>query len=824
MNTRKLSSSAILIFLLGLQTLVAQLPDDFPSVSTFKYGETGAGKVFLSVSADVEGTGYYVFTLDDEGNIDQYRELDGDYAYDFKMQASGLLSYAQFIEHHSYTGGGNVYHVLMDQEMNELETYQLKNGYVAEAHDFQVLPNGHVLMFGYYLTQMDLSGIVEGGYPDAKVSGGIIQELDAEGNVVFQWRTWDHYTPEEYSWRRADRQTVSAFHLNTINMDIDGNIIFASPSFTKKLNRQTGEIIWHLGGAENEFDFIGVDSTEGVGQVTGHAFYRLENGNFLIYDNAGRQGPNTNSEAHEYFIDEENKTAELVWTYSYPTDIGAWHRGNAYRLPNGNTIIGWGGASGDPIPTCTEVDAEGNIVFEAYFDNPEMESYRAFRFPMGDWKIAEALVTELALGNTYYFFQGDTLDTGIEVEVTSMTGSGYNELEVATYAQAPRFPAFQGKDPRLLAQRVTMRPDYMILGGKAFFDVGILGISNPEDITVYFRETAGEGEFIPLTTSYNFVTGNIIAVFEFTEIQQGEFVFGYDDVESIAYAPVPVHPENEAEVFQEETQRLEWSPKGFFIFFDLEIATDVEFNNIVVEEDGLLDTFYEFDPENNTSYYWRVKTYTEDYEGLQESEWSETFVFHATAAQISVSEPAAEVKWQYGLDYFIQWDDNFADDVMIELLSDTSQVVLDTTASDGAYKWSIPVDQPIGCRYRIRITSIANPEVSGLSPYYFSVTDTTGNDGCTESITENNLFESVKVYPVPVRESLKIEYRLNEGTSLSIDLLNIYGQKVSGIYSGTDDRGRHSKEFAIETLENGIYILRLQTPTSTYQRKILLNK
>ncbi len=169
--------------------------------------------------------------LDNEGNPVRYRKLPDDYAYDFKRQPNGLLSYAQFITHHSYTGGGNCAHVLLDQEMQVIDSIQIKNGDVAEAHAFQVLPNGHALMIGYYMTQADLSERVGGGgYPDARVSGGIIQELDGRGEVFFQWRSWYHFHMDTYeSGRSSRRQEVSAFHLNTINLDNDGHLLVATP-------------------------------------------------------------------------------------------------------------------------------------------------------------------------------------------------------------------------------------------------------------------------------------------------------------------------------------------------------------------------------------------------------------------------------------------------------------------------------------------------------------------------------------------------------------------------------------------------------------------
>lgn len=814
----------VLIFTLFISIQAyTQLPDNFPGLTIEDHGGADVGNIFLSVSADVDGIGYYVFMLDNDGTVADYIELEEDYSYDFKMQPNGLLSYAQFIDHHTYTGGGNVVHKVMDQEMNEVASYQMKNGYIAEAHDFQILPNGHVLMFGYYMTQMDLSGIVEGGYPDAKVSGGIIQELDDEGNVVFQWRTWDHYSPEEYAWRRANRQTVSAFHLNTINLDVDDNIIFATPVFTKKLNRKTGEIMWHLGGNENEFNFIGVDSTIGVGQVTGHAFYRLENGNFLVYDNSARTGSNKNSEVHEYKLDEENKTAELIWTYAYPVDIAGWHRGNAYRTPNGNTVIGWGGASGDTIPTYTEIDSAGNILFEVYFDEPMLESYRAFKFPMGDWRVAQALVTELALGNTYELLQGDTLDTGVAVEITDMTGTGYNELNVETFDQAPKFPLFAGRDPMLTAQRVTLDPAYFYFSGKIYLDTEIFGINNPDDITIYFRATESTGEFIPLNTTYNFVTGKLIADFDLENTDKCEFAFGYNDFEAMVYAPVLTLPEDEATVYYSELQRLEWSPQGLFNYFMLQIATDQEFNTIVYENDSLVNTYYEFTPENNTSYYWRVKAYTVDYETILESDWSEVFVFQSTNAMISVFEPASEAKWQYGLDHFIQWEDNFADDVVIELLTDTTASVLDTTESDGAYKWSIPVDLPIGCRYRVRISSIEDPLVTAVSPYYFSVTDTTGDDGCTFNLDENNVLSGLNVYPVPASELIKLEFVAQSQSYTSIKLFDLEGRKVRELFSGYAHSGKNYHAFPVANLQNGIYFLHVTTNDKHLTRKIIIS-
>ena len=80
----------------------------------------------------------------------------------------------------------------------------------------------------------------------------------------------------------------------------------------------------------------------------------------------------------EYAINEDLKTAELVWSY---TKEGNYTRsgGSAWRLENGNTLIGW--ARG-PEDLLTEVNAEGEIVLEmrATLEGHPLGTYRAFRF------------------------------------------------------------------------------------------------------------------------------------------------------------------------------------------------------------------------------------------------------------------------------------------------------------------------------------------------------------------------------------------------------------------------------------------------------------
>ena len=57
----------------------------------------------------------------------------------------------------------------------------------------------------------------------------------------------------------------------------------------------------------------------------------------------------------------------MVWEYRNNPDILALTGGNATRLPNGNTIVRWGGAAktGD-APAMTEAGPNGQLLYEIW--------------------------------------------------------------------------------------------------------------------------------------------------------------------------------------------------------------------------------------------------------------------------------------------------------------------------------------------------------------------------------------------------------------------------------------------------------------------------
>jgi Arylsulfotransferase (ASST)/FlgD Ig-like domain len=204
------------------------------------------------------------------------------------------------------------------------------------------------------------------------VIGLVIQEIDREKNVVFQWRSWDHFEITDAIGVPLGGRVVNYVHGNSIDVDRDGNLIVSARMMNRvtKISRSTGEILWTLGGKKNQFRFI----NDPVGFSRQHAARRLPDGNLTLFDNGNFRTP-PYSRAVEYVLDEARFTARLVWEYRHVPDVFSQFAGYVQRLPTGNTVIGWGTAT----PTVTEVTPGGEVVYELSFD-PGIFSYRAYRF------------------------------------------------------------------------------------------------------------------------------------------------------------------------------------------------------------------------------------------------------------------------------------------------------------------------------------------------------------------------------------------------------------------------------------------------------------
>ena len=465
---------------MGRKTYTIQfdsLPADFPEIIVDSLNNPAPGYIFLTpFSVNSANSRNYLVIADNYGVPIFYKRMLDWRAINFDIESTGELSYYNRTKYY-----------LMDSSYNIIDSIYNWNTYATDEHECVILENHHTLLLGYNYQQVAMDTVVSGGDPNASVIGLIIEELAEKENVVFIWRSWDHFkitdaTPDI----DLTQPVVDYVHGNAIEIDTDGNILLSSRHLDEitKIDRQTGDIIWRWGGhycKNNQFTFF----NDSIGFSHQHHIRRLPNGNYTLFDNGNLHSPQF-SRAVEYQLDQTNKTATLVREYRNNPVTYSVAMGSCQRLPNGNTLVGWGWFTETAI---TEFNAEGNIALSMSFADNVMANYRALK---RDWK-ANLFVCDL-----------DTLPFGLVQRGDSLTKSfsiiNNSNQEIEINRILNRDSAFYVNTPL----PITIPP----------YGTDTLGVSfKPESVKDYFddlyiqwnRESERISQVVSLTGSVDFV-------------------------------------------------------------------------------------------------------------------------------------------------------------------------------------------------------------------------------------------------------------------------------------------------------------------------------
>ncbi len=350
-----------------------------------------------------------------------YSDFDNSQGLDFKINHNGYITYHD----------ANTHEWLMaDSSYNVVKTFEMGDGYFSDEHEFQVFPDGYSFMMALdTVFYEDLTPY--GGHDSVNVIGNVVQELDASGNVIFEWNSFDHYDYGDVMF--WDLSTITSlgkgsfwdwYHANSIELDADSTILLSSRHYGEvaKISLNTGDFIWRWGGKNNQFHFLNDDSDLFIHPMSGDTFYfsgqhdvrRIANGHITMFNNDNGLGTiqdeTIRSDAKEYVLDEVNKTATLVWQYYHPFvntfQLQSLAMGSVQRLPNGGTLIDWGllgvAQHYDIMPKLTEVDSLDNIVWEFTWPYDGVNQYATYRAHKYVWErcnlINEGNIQEDSIG------------------------------------------------------------------------------------------------------------------------------------------------------------------------------------------------------------------------------------------------------------------------------------------------------------------------------------------------------------------------------------------------------------------------------------------
>lgn len=354
--------------------------ETFDFVNIYTNNNAAPGEIFFhriqgTTPITSIGKGYGIMEPNGDSVFFRSSSTDGE---NFHVNKSGYLT-GLHLDENVDTGI-----FILDTGYNQIKMQYCKNGLSPSQHEQLFMPDG-TKWFTIYDWQPGWDLTAYGGSSSATVNVSWIQELDANDNVIFQWRSDQHFqVTDACSDISLGTTTVDPWHVNAMFIDNDGKLVasFRNMDRIVKINPSNGNIIWHWGGVGSTYTDIVTLSDPDGGWSHSHNVQRIDNGHIMLFDNGNLHNPPV-SKPKEYVLDETNLTATNVWYYTHPQVNGfnmfTKNQGSAFRLSNGNTFICYGLPNIQGLYNGTEVDANKNIVWEFRFKDSTEYSYRLYK-------------------------------------------------------------------------------------------------------------------------------------------------------------------------------------------------------------------------------------------------------------------------------------------------------------------------------------------------------------------------------------------------------------------------------------------------------------
>jgi len=329
---------------------------------TLATGARGTGLPLVSVTDATSGplAGGFIVTCSFSNGWTYILDKDGDFVWWFKPQGGKDLARARmtYDGRHMVSANGNVpgpnkgtlSKVSMDG--SDEQTFDVAQRH----HDIEVLPDGSVVYLEYEATGTGTCDRVVQLAPDGtKTQLFLVRDHFAQRATSTEWCHSNaiNYVPAE------DAFTLSILDLGTI------------VKFTV-----AGELVWRFGGADTDFPGASWDKQ--------HQHHWLGE-SLLLFTNYGDGGGGfvVTSRVLEYSVNELTREAGVIWQYE-SDGAGTMSLGDAKRLPNGNTLVGFSndGAIHEVSPSgetlrriTTAQDSQGYLDWRASLYGPP-QSYR----------------------------------------------------------------------------------------------------------------------------------------------------------------------------------------------------------------------------------------------------------------------------------------------------------------------------------------------------------------------------------------------------------------------------------------------------------------
>lgn len=325
--------------------------------------------------------------LDANGFLSWYMPIDAHPLLDFKYHPD--YQQYSFINAQSPE---DIRFTLMNLDLQLLDSFTTTGNVTPDLHEFLITNNQTYFLSGLRDSIMDLSAYTFNGNPGSTQThaiGFVIQEMDENRQVQFQWNSNDYLHPSEaYDNYGYSSNYFDYAHGNAISEEMDGGMLVSlrNTNGIYKINRQTGAVEWKLGGKFSSFTFA-----NDPGFSAQHDVRRLPNGNITLFDNANMTSSPPRSRAVEYSLDTVNWVATKIWEYKYSPGFFSPAMGNHQTTDQRLHLINYG-FNFRPYPSFVLTDDEGQLLSQLFFRD-SFVSYRSFLFDIPFPESARPLIS-----------------------------------------------------------------------------------------------------------------------------------------------------------------------------------------------------------------------------------------------------------------------------------------------------------------------------------------------------------------------------------------------------------------------------------------------
>ena len=523
---------------------------------------------------------------------------------------------------YSYFDGYLQAYVVVDSKFDPIDTVAVTSPYVTDFHEGYQTEDGRFILLGTETRVIDMSRVVPGGVPDATVIGAVVQELDRQRNLTFEWRSLDHVPVTESTIDVDITQIrIDYLHANTFVEDSDRNFLISCRNTDQiiKVDRATGTVLWRLGGsAALRSDFTFVNDTENgfSGFSHQHTPIVTRSGELMVFDN-GNLKAQPFARVVAYKLDHTARTATKTWEYRPPKDVVVPTMGSVQELPNGNILIGWG-TNSDRI-VATEVDRSGKV-------HAELQAIQLPAYPYRVYKSITGMLAEtrnMRDADSIYLRGSDT-SIGLTLSAESFLQS--EEITLERHGTSPIDCDFVINKPCMLFPERWMISSSSPPGNKYSMSIDLrhtIAERDPENITVYFRPREGAGLFSQIPTS----TISFPSMLLVNDVVPGEYVVG----SPLCVEPELLSPTNNAREIDNDS-RLEWMRSLGATEYEVELSTTPDFSYET--------TFFRVEETSasvgnlhpSKTYFWRIRAISGQYAGP----WTDPWMF--TTGTLTSSE------------------------------------------------------------------------------------------------------------------------------------------------------------------------------------------